>query len=268
MQNLSINHTIAIEATIEASKEIMRIYSKPFDKALKKDGSPVTEADLASSRIISSFLSKSNIPIICEEIDVESYEKRKTWNSFWLVDPLDGTKEFINGNGEFAINIALLEKNEPIFGIVCSPVQELILLGGKEIGVFIFNFNDAHNSDAWQEINNKPINNPITIATSRRHSSSKDILFFHELQVKFGKTQFIEKGSALKFIDLALGKADLYPRFAPTMEWDTASGHAIISALGGVIIHPETRKSLTYNKEDLHNPHFIAKTKAFLLADV
>jgi 3'(2'), 5'-bisphosphate nucleotidase len=268
MQNLSMILTHAIEAAIEASGAIMHVYSKSFEKEIKKDGSPVTEADLLSSKIISTILQKTKIPVICEELDIESYEVRKNWNQLWLVDPLDGTKEFIKKNGEFAVNIALIENSIPIFGIVCSPVDEVILIGGKDIGVHYFSFEQSNSPENWIRIEKKSLNKPIVIAASRSHGSVKDKTFFEEIQLKFGEATFIEKGSALKFIDLALGKADVYPRFAPTMEWDTASGHAIIDALGGTIIDAESNQVLKYNKQDLYNPHFIVKSEAFMTGDV
>lgn len=255
---------IAIEAAINASREIITIYHRSFHQEIKEDGSPVTEADLASSKIIQSILDISSIPIIGEELENSSYDERSNWVQTWIVDPLDGTKEFIKRNDEFAINIALVENGKPIFGLIASPTEEHILIGGKDLGVFFFSFDNAGQSKNWIEVQPAKLNSPIIMAGSRSHHSGSVLKYINELKTIFQDIEFIKKGSALKFIDLALGKADVYPRFAPTMEWDIAAGQAIMEALGGTVIHAESGDPLTYNKANLYNPYFIAKSKAFL----
>lgn len=263
-QGLSDLANIAIEAAIKASDEIIAIYQKSFHQELKEDGSPVTEADLASSKIIKSILDKSSIPVIGEELENASFQTRSKWVKAWIVDPLDGTKEFIKKNDEFAVNIALVENGTPILGLIASPTAKHVLIGGKDFGVFFFDFENASDSSKWNLIQPAPLNNPLILAGSRSHHSGTILQYINELKAIFNEVDFIKKGSALKFIDLALGKADVYPRFAPTMEWDVAAGQSIIEALGGSVTHAETGQPLSYNKANLFNPYFIAKSKAFI----
>lgn len=264
MHTFPDNYMIAIDAGVRASREIMRIYQLPIEKSIKSDGSPVTSADLASSAIIAERLKSTGIPIIGEELAATPYEVRKAWTRCWIVDPLDGTKEFIKKNGEFAVNIALVENGEPIFGIIASPVNETILIGAKNKGAYLSKFKDASISANWEELHPKALNNPIVMAGSRSHHSGRILHLVETLQAKYTHVNFIKKGSSLKFFDLAKGDADVYPRFAPTMEWDIASGQAILNELGGVVVNALTNEPLTYNKEDLYNPYFIAKTQSFI----
>ena len=256
---------IALQAAVDASHEIIRVYQADFANVLKSDGSPVTEADLAASTIISSYLDKTQIPILGEETVHQSFEERKSWTQNWCVDPLDGTKEFIKRNGEFAVNIALIENQIPIFGLIASPVRQEILMGGKEIGVFIIRFENMHSPEKWTKIEpENSINSPLVLTSSRSHHSGISLEFVNKLKADFGEIEFITRGSSMKFFDLALGKADVYPRFAPTMEWDIASGQAILESLGGCVIDAHTKLPLKYNRENITNPHFIAKTASFL----
>jgi 3'(2'), 5'-bisphosphate nucleotidase len=250
-------------AAIKASKAIMAIYEENFESQDKADGSPVTAADLAASAYIEEILTPLGIPITGEESDKAPFEQRQYWQQCWCIDPLDGTKEFIKRNGEFAVNIALIENGEPIFGLIASPVQEQVLLGSKETGVFIFDFQDWQAQEKWIKIT-PPLktNYPLVMACSRSHHSGPVLQIIHQLQNEGQSMEFIKKGSALKFFDLAKGSADIYPRFAPTMEWDIAAGQAILEALGGEVIHAETGEPLRYNKANLVNPYFIARTKA------
>lgn len=256
---------IVLRACVEASEAIMQIYQTDFDPTLKSDGSPVTQADLLSNSIIKRALVKTGIPTIMEESVNSSFDIRKNWESVWIVDPLDGTKEFIRKNGEFAICIALVYQNQAVFGFIVSPVTKEILFGGKEIGVSLVDFDHIDELENCKTIYpKKEINHPLKIAGSRSHYSGSDLDFNQYMKEVFGEIEFIKKGSALKFFDLALGKADVYPRFAPTMEWDIAAGQAIIEALGGMVVHAETNQPLLYNKENLYNPFFIVKTKPFI----
>ena len=263
MQQLPIVYRIAIEAAIEASKAIMAIYEENFESQAKPDGSPVTAADLAASECIEKILQPLGIPITGEESDKAPYEQRQHWQQCWCIDPLDGTKEFIKRNGEFAVNIALIENGEPIFGLIASPFQEEILLGSKETGVFIFAFEVSQSPEQWVHLSvPSGTNKPIVMACSRSHHSGPVLQFINGIKEPDNDINYIKKGAALKFFDLALGKADVYPRFAPTMEWDIAAGQAILEALGGEVVHAETGEPLRYNKANLVNPYFIARTKA------
>ena len=263
MNTLPEIYTTAIQAGIDASFVIMEYYDRGFSSEDKLDGSPVTEADKASSDLIHSKLQATNIPVIGEEIVNLAYSIRKDWKENWCVDPLDGTKEFIKKNGEFVINIAHIIDGNPVFGIIVSPVQRKMLVGGKNTGVYLATFDGSGELVSWNQIHaNSEINQPMVLISSRSFHSPKTAEFVEQLREQYGQISYIEKGSALKFFDLAEGKADVYPRFAPTMEWDIAAGQAILEALGGTIVNVNTGKSLIYNKEDLHNPFFLAQTKA------
>jgi 3'(2'), 5'-bisphosphate nucleotidase len=250
-----------IETLEEASAKILEIYSQDFSVKLKSDNSPVTEADMASSRIIIKALEKFNIPIISEEEENPEYHLRKNEKLIWLVDPLDGTREFINKNDQFCICVALVENGKPILGFIASPTDQQILFGSKEIGAIQIPFfeRDLYN-DKWK-INSINSNSTKVLALSNAPISNTSRKFVTKLENQFGELDFIRKGSALKFIDLVNGKADIYFRQAPTMEWDIAAGQAIYEAMGGEVINFETKAVLTYNKPTLKNPHFIAKLK-------
>ena len=266
MNTLPEIYKIAIQAGIEASFVVMDYYEKGFSSENKLDGSPVTEADKASSNLITNKLKETNIPIIGEEIINFEYTFRKDWKENWCVDPLDGTKEFIKKNGEFVINIAHIIACKPAFGIIVSPVQRKILIGGKNFGVFTSTFNEVGQLEDWTQIDIKSeINQPMVLISSRSFHSPKTSEFVEQLREQYGDIRYVEKGSALKFFDLAEGTADIYPRFAPTMEWDIAAGQAIIEALGGRIVDIHTDKPLIYNKKELENPYFLAQTNASIL---
>ena len=266
MQELETKYKIAIQAAVEASETIMDVYQNEFDTIIKDDGSPLTKADLASTKIIHKHLEPLNIPITGEETEKMPFSERKNWVECWCVDPLDGTKEFINRNGEFAVNIALLRNGKPVFGIIASPVQQIMFVGGVETGVYKIAFEDIDNNERWEELSTPlQINSPLVITCSRSHHSGPIVDFINELKKISPTIDFAKKGSSLKFFDLASGTADAYPRYAPTMEWDIAAGQSLLEALGGSVVHAETGLPLYYNKENLTNPYFIAKTKPLLV---
>ncbi|MES2800204.1 MAG: 3'(2'),5'-bisphosphate nucleotidase CysQ [Bacteroidota bacterium] len=255
----------ALRSAVLASVDIMKIYREGFEASLKSDGSPVTEADIASSKVINALLAETLIPITGEESIQEEFEHRKDWDFSWCVDPLDGTKEFVKRNDEFCINIALIKQSTAIFGLIASPVQRKVLFGGREIGVFFAAFEDIEHPHRWEAIlPSHTVNSPVVMTGSRSHHSGDDLHFIQKIEEKTGTMKFLRMGSALKFFDLAHGTADVYPRFAPTMEWDIAAGQAILEALGGCVLDAETMEPLQYNKSNLKNPFFVAKTKAFL----
>lgn len=255
---------VALQAVVEAADAIKVIYHQDFETVRKSDGSPVTIADLASNTIIERHLESTGLPILTEETEQARYVERKNWEAYWCVDPLDGTKEFIKRNDQFAINIALIANNEPVLGIIADPMLERILIGGRTIAPAILTFETILFPDKWLPLNvTECVNDPIVITSSNAPQTEKAIHFVDHLNTQFGEIQNIHRGSALKFFDLATGKADVYPRFAPTMEWDIAAGQAIIEALGGVVLHADQKTPLTYNKLNLTNPHFVAMTNAF-----
>lgn len=255
----------AIHATIEASKVILPIYENDIDAEIKSDGSPVTKADLAASKVISEILEQTGIPILGEELDKQPYSLRETWTENWCVDPLDGTKMFLMKNDEFSVNIAHIVNGKSVCGIIASPIQREIIVGGPAFGVFILSFDDCDSPGKWTVIQPvKHANNPLIVTCSRSFSEEQEIKLKSLVDLKNHSIDYLAKGSALKFFDLARGTADIYPRFAPTMEWDIAAGQAILEALGGIVVDAYTSEALTYNKESLYNPHFIARTKAML----
>lgn len=255
-------YKIVLASMEKASEAIVEVYNNEIHTEIKEDGSPVTQADLASSKILHAHLECLNIPIMGEEVKNEDYEVRKDWDYYWCIDPLDGTKEFIKKNGEFAINIALIHKNRAVFGVICSPLTKEVIIGGENFGVFTSNLDGVYN---LKEISSQEERNKVlTLIISRSHFTGLAEEFVEDLETKYGKLSFLGKGSALKFFDLALGSADIYARFAPTMEWDIAAGHAILRQLGGEIFQYETNAPLKYNKENLVNPWFIAYTAPLL----
>jgi len=261
---MNILLSIAIKAAIEAGSEIMKIYDKDFEVQLKSDNSPLTIADENANEIINSFLEKTEIPIISEENDRIDYNIRKKWKICWMVDPLDGTKEFVKRNGEFTVNIALIQQNKPILGVIYVPVtKELYYAVVKEnkaykLTVNKFSLSQKILSDQQNEIQPlKSSNNQIKVVGSRSHKSIETEEFIQKLQEQGKQVEIVSKGSSLKFCLVAEGKATIYPRFAPTMEWDTAAGHAICNAVGLKVMQTTNSKELEYNKENLLNPYFI-----------
>lgn len=220
---------------------------------------------MESSKIIGEYLGQTNIPIIGEESEIAPYTEREHWTENWCVDPLDGTRMFLKRNGEFSVNIAHIVAGKSVFGIIADPIEKRILFGGKKTGVFLANFHEIENPTSWRQIHSTGSrNNPVTVTCSHSYTHGSGFKFMQHLERKFGELHYLYKGSSLKFFDLAEGRADVYPRFAPTMEWDIASGQAILEALGGQIVSVDHNHSLVYNKESLYNPRFIAKTKSLL----
>lgn len=250
-----------IKAIEEASKEIMRIYALDFDVEIKSDQSPVTIADKTSSKILLKHISEFNIPIISEEEIKPEYDNRKNHPLLWLIDPLDGTKEFIAKNDQFCICIALVENNKPILGFIASPTKQTIMFGGKDIKPREIPFGtDDKLDDKWL-INYSKNKEKKVLAHSNTGFSGTTLKFVRNLEKQFGEVDLIKKGSALKFIDLVKGYADFYVRLAPTMEWDIAAGQAIYESIGGEVIHFNEKTPLNYNKPQLKNPYFLAKLK-------
>lgn len=243
---------IAIHAAEEASKAIVEVYlSNDFQIERKGDQSPLTIADRKAHQVIAQMLQSTNIPLLSEEGKDIPYDERKHWEYFWLVDPLDGTKEFIKRNGEFTVNIALIKNQIPILGVVVVPVTGEVYYAQQHTGAFL-----KHNGLEKQLPKRNAVDlrqNGIRVVASRSHMNAETQQFIGRLI----NPQLVSSGSSLKFMLLASGKADVYPRFAPTMEWDTAAAHALVKELGFTVTEPTTNKELVYNKPDLLNPHFI-----------
>ena len=255
----------AILASIKAGKEILKIYNTDFEVEYKKDESPLTIADKNANDIIMSFLENTGIPILSEEGRSISYNERKNWTSLWIVDPLDGTKEFVKRNDEFTVNIALIENSVPVLGVVYVPVTDELYFGDLNSGAFKLLNASAIYSSSDNRID-KSVKLPIeqkedykfTVVASRSHLNKETSNFIDELKNEHDDVQIISRGSSLKICMIAEGNADVYPRFAPTSEWDTAAGHAVVKAMGGKVLQSENRnEELKYNKKDILNPWFI-----------
>jgi 3'(2'), 5'-bisphosphate nucleotidase len=247
---------IAIKGAKEAAKEILRIYnSEEFDTKLKDDQSPLTLADKRGHEIISFYLEKTNLPILSEEGKNIDFEERRNWEYFWLVDPLDGTKEFVKKNGQFTVNIALIQNNKPIWGIVIAPVLNKVYFIDENNIAFV------EENGKLQQLEKKKAeidlsSENIKVVASKSHLDERTQAFIDQLK----NPTTISVGSSLKFMMIAERKADIYPRFAPTSEWDTAAAHAILNNLGYKIFNnDDASNEISYNKENILNPYFIVK---------
>lgn len=255
----------AINAALEAGKVILEIYnSGEFDTEIKADNSPLTKADTASHNVIMSYLTKTNIPVLSEEGRSISYEERKGWDQLWIVDPIDGTKEFIKRNGEFTVNIALIENHKPILGVIFVPAKEKLYFSTKEMGAFKV-IVDQKLFDVDSLILNASkipldrIDKKFTVVASLSHMSPETQEYVQQMKDKHGEINLISKGSSIKFCIVAEGQADCYPRFAPTMEWDTAAGQAICEHAGYKVIDLETKNEMLYNRAELLNNSFLVR---------
>lgn len=253
-------HSI-IKLAKEAGEKILKFYHDDIEVTTKGDDSPLTKADLAAHHHIVDGLKKltPEIPIISEESGVPDYEERKDWKKFWMVDPLDGTKEFIKKNGEFTVNIALIEDNVPVLGVVYVPVTEVVYYGVKERGTFKISKGGEPEKLEFPEFS---VPGKARIVVSRSHGDDTTTQKLASVGIEV--IQEVPSGSSIKLCLLAEGKADLYPRLGPTMEWDTAAADAVYrySAKTG-----EKYSPLTYNKENLLNPFFILGTNKFIDAE-
>jgi 3'(2'), 5'-bisphosphate nucleotidase len=256
MENINIGDLLEEVKIIavQAGHIIMEVYERAdFDVMLKHDNSPLTLADQKANNVICASLHQLNpeIPIISEENKAIPYEERMTYEYCWMVDPLDGTKEFIKRNGEFTVNIALLHKNYPVMGIVYAPVNQTLYWASTGKGAFKMNGESIQKISANSFTSKDP---GLRVVCSRSHLDSGTQRFIDDLLL----AEKIAKGSSLKFLILAEGGAEFYPRLAPTMEWDTAAAHIILEEAGGKVYQADSKKPMQYNKENLLNPFFIA----------
>ena len=262
---MKIIYQSAIKAAIEGGKEILKIYSQDeIHIDYKGDDSPLTKADSAANTKIIQILDQTKLPIISEENKQLDFSIRKKWETCWIVDPLDGTKEFIKRNGEFTVNIALCHLGVPVFGVIYVPVtRELYYADVTDKKAFKSLLDENQNipPELCKETDlilaaSGPKSN-VRVVGSRSHMNQDTTDFIEDLKKKYSDVEIVSKGSSLKFCLVAEGKADVYPRFAPTMEWDTAAGHAICSAVGLKVTSQHTQEEVTYNKENLLNPYFL-----------
>jgi len=257
--------SIAIQAALEGGMEILKIYNSQFSVETKDDNSPLTQADKDANARIMEFLKPTSIPIISEENKQLDYAQRKGWNRCWIVDPLDGTKEFIKRNGEFTVNIALVDDGVPILGVIYVPVAKDLYFtseDGQSSKKITLASEDTSLEEIFKRAKNiypAKIDSLVKVVGSRSHLNQATSDFIAEIE-KNNNVEIVSKGSSLKFCLIAEGLAHIYPRYAPTMEWDTAAGHAICKAVGAEVIDQSTGKPLKYNKPNLLNNYFVAKT--------
>ena len=261
---LSQNLKLAIEASIKAGKKILEIYTlNDFNLDYKLDNSPLTLADIASNEIIKNALKASNIPILSEEGNVLDYNKRKDLRHLWIVDPLDGTKEFIKKNGEFTVNIALVENNRPTLGVIYAPALKVLYFSEEKFGSYKLELKTSTlSSQDYSRAIKLPVSinkNSYGVVTSRSHLKKETLSYIENLKKIRSNVKSIPIGSSLKFCLLAEGTADCYPRFSPCMEWDTAAGQIICKEAGFELIDQTTNTEMFYNRENLLNNSFVVK---------
>ena len=272
LNKIDIEHIKSI--ALEAGEAVMEIYEKDFEVGYKEDKSPLTEADTRSNEIICSELEKlyPNIPILSEENKEIPYEERKEWEHYWCIDPIDGTKEFIKKNGEFTINIALIHKETPVLGVVYAPALRELYYAKKGEGAYKIMMNEKNLKNAQKlPIENSTLNiknSTLKIVASKSHLNQETQEFIDNLTSNIQHSTFVSKGSSLKLLMVAEGSADIYPRLAPTMEWDTAAADAIVREAGKMtyrydptfnIENSASNAPLVYNKKELLNPWFVVQ---------
>jgi 3'(2'), 5'-bisphosphate nucleotidase len=252
----------AINASIKGGYAIMDVYASDFAVEHKDDKSPLTLADKNCNEVIEHHLLGTDIPLLSEEGAKIIYSERKDWEYSWLVDPLDGTKEFVKRNGEFTVNIALIHNGNPIMGVIYVPVKEELYFAMEGLGSYKVSINSViENLETLISLSDSlPIDYGRTnyvIVGSRSHMSAETEVFFDEMKKNHGDVKVLAVGSSLKLCMVAEGKADAYPRYAPTMEWDTGAGHAIAKYAGFSVKQYNSTEDVIYNKEDLLNPWFL-----------
>lgn len=263
----------AIDAALKAGEQILSIYEDPasdFEIERKADNSPLTIADRKAHETIVAILDDTPFPVLSEEGKQMDYELRQDWDTLWIVDPLDGTKEFIKRNGEFTVNIALVENSVPVAGVIYVPVKRELYFAAEGIGAYKCCGITGLEEDGGKlehiirDSERLPVREPrehYVVVASRSHLTPETEEYIAGLREEHKDVELISSGSSLKICLVAEGKADVYPRFAPTMEWDTAAGHAIARAAGMEIYQAGKDEPLRYNKENLLNPWFIVEPK-------
>lgn len=269
----------AIDAAVRAGEAILGIYQTDFEVEIKADNSPVTTADKKAHEIIKERLNLHNVPFISEEGKNIPYETRCKWPAFWIVDPLDGTKEFINKNGEFTVNIAMAEYQQVVMGVVYSPVMDWLYFASVGLGAYKLENAKQHvllgavrsKDEKWlakliYSADKLPLKQTdgraYRIVGSRSHATTELDKFVKNKKDEIGKVEFVQAGSSLKICMVAEGTADIYPRLGPTMEWDTAAGQAIAECAGAGLYNYKDGTPLIYNKLNMLNPWFVVERKA------
>lgn len=257
---------LAIDAALEAGAAIMEVYhSGRSEVEIKADSTPLTLADRRAHAVIAARLAVTDLPLLSEEGELPSFAERQCWESLWVVDPLDGTREFISRNGEFTVNIALVRQGRPELGVVYAPATGQLYFAATGRGAWFL-----PDAGSWrgraEEIPGAARKMPFVrrssacrVVSSRSHLDEETLAYIERLREENFSIEVLQYGSSLKFCMVAAGEADSYPRFGPTMEWDTAAGHAILLEAGKSLVSVVDRRELSYNKELLQNPGFIAR---------
>lgn len=273
MENYTEHLSAAIAAALDAGRAIMAIYNAPdtdWEVERKADNSPLTRADREAHAIIARRLTEATpYPLLSEEGSHAAYADRSAWATLWVVDPLDGTKEFIKRNGEFTVNIALVDGGTPVAGVVYVPATDTLYFGAQDAGAYKVEQAAQADTTRWEELAGRGQRLPLdathedyVVVASRSHLSPETEAYIDEARRRHGAVRIVSSGSSIKICLVAEGAADAYPRLAPTMEWDTAAGHAIARAAGADIVEAGSGAPLIYNKADLHNPYFIVRRDA------
>ena len=268
--------SLSLLAAKKAGEAILEVYQGDIHVSYKNDKTPLTLADERAHKVIGKHLSSQalkEIPILSEEGKLAPYDERKAWEYFWIVDPLDGTKEFIKRTGEFTVNIALIHKDRPVQGVVLVPARDFVYFAAEGLGSYKlegteivgrFTKDPSPLKSIVRFAKRLPLDQPgskagskLTIVGSRSHAAKGLGDFVQTMKDKYGEVKFIPAGSALKFTLIAEGSAHIYPRLSPTMEWDTAAGQCVVEQSGGAVLRLSDKMPLDYNKRDLHNPDFI-----------
>jgi 3'(2'), 5'-bisphosphate nucleotidase len=258
----------AIRAALFAGEEILTIYKTDFSIEYKSDESPLTQADQNAHRVIADTLAPCGIPLLSEEGEETPYSVRKNWKTLWIVDPLDGTKEFVKKNGEFTVNIALIENQSPVLGVIYQPTNRTLYFASSQSGAFkcedVIPSERAEEDLAtlFQRAKRLPLakeRKTYTLLASRSHRGEETDAFIAAVKSTHKDLAIVSAGSSLKFCLVAEGSADLYPRFGPTNEWDTAAGQAIVECAGGTVVDCNTNQKLLYNREVILNASFIVR---------
>lgn len=256
---------IALRAAVQAGEAIMNVYGNPetdWQVERKADNSPLTLADRRAHAVIADALGTTPFPLLSEEGAHAGYGVRSGWTTLWIVDPLDGTKEFLKRNGEFTVNIALVYEGRPVLGVVYVPAGRTVYWGTTPCDAHASAFKAVADTATATVRDAMPLPlpreaRPFTVVASRSHLSAETEAFVAEQRRLHGHVELRSAGSSLKMCLVAEGTADVYPRLAPTMEWDTAAGHAVVLGAGGEVCDATDGTPVRYNKADLHNPHFI-----------
>ena len=260
---------LAVDAALKAGAAILSVYNGPvadFQIEQKADHSPLTRADRKAHEVIAGLLGTTPFPVLSEEGKDMDYSVRRTFETLWIVDPLDGTKEFIKRNGEFTVNIALVHRSVPVLGVVYVPVKRLLYFGTESGGAFRCEEVEAGSASGYSALAARaerlPLAQPkdgFVVVASRSHLTAETEAYIDGLRRQHPDIAFVSKGSSIKLCLVAEGAADVYPRFAPTMEWDTAAGHAVVRAAGHEVWQTDMSSPLQYNKENLLNPYFVCR---------